>query len=181
MITPTEPSSLLDAKIQAVPAPELPPAPSSEVGKPQRFLRFLVSLILLGIAAFAFYYFIILPGHHEHFFSSKQVAPEAKKKPLDVELVEGTSDTLAVPKQVRASLGIKGVAVATVPKHGRPLVMPGSTALDPTRLMRVRTRFNAEPMSRTPSVHRPGRSRAAPSRSRPGSPLRRPAPAGRPW
>ena len=145
MITPTEPSRIPDAKVQAVDASELPLAPPAEGGKPQRFLRLLVSLILLGIAVFAFYYFIILPGHHEHFFTANRVAPaEKKKKPLDVALVEGTNDTLVVPSQVREALGIRGVAVAKIPTHGRPLVMPGSTALDPTRIMRVRTRFNAQ-------------------------------------
>ena len=49
-----------------------------------------------------------------------------------------------MPDQVRDALGIKDAEVARVPKKGQPLVIPGSTALDPTRIMRVRTRFNAE-------------------------------------
>ena len=51
-----------------------------------------------------------------------------------------------MPEDVRKSLGIrKGnvdqIAVAEKPTRTRPLVMPGSTALDPARLIRVRVRF----------------------------------------
>ena len=51
-----------------------------------------------------------------------------------------------MPEEVRKSLGIrKGnvdqIAVAEKPTRTRPLVMPGSTALDPARLIRVRVRF----------------------------------------
>ena len=51
-----------------------------------------------------------------------------------------------MPEDVRKSLGIrKGnvdqIAVAERPSRTRPLVMPGSTALDPARLIRVRVRF----------------------------------------
>ncbi len=65
---------------------------------------------------------------------------------LAVELVPGQSDSLLVPEDVQRSLGIrKGtieeVAVARWPTRTRPLVMPGSTALDPARLIRLRVRF----------------------------------------
>jgi cobalt-zinc-cadmium efflux system membrane fusion protein len=67
-------------------------------------------------------------------------------EPLKVELVPGMPHTLSVPEEVRVALGIrKGkaerTAVATVPTRSRPLVLSGSTALDPTRLMRIRARF----------------------------------------
>jgi cobalt-zinc-cadmium efflux system membrane fusion protein len=73
----------------------------------------------------------------------------AEKRPvtrprLAVELVEEIPHTLSVPEHVRKALGIGGSLVAHAPKQDRPLVMPGSTALDPARVMRVRTRFNAE-------------------------------------
>ena len=63
-----------------------------------------------------------------------------------VELVAGKPNSLLVPEDVRKSLGIrKGnvdqIAVAEKPTRTRPLVMPGSTALDPARLIRVRVRF----------------------------------------
>ena len=68
------------------------------------------------------------------------------KAKLDVKLVAGKPNSLLVPEEVQKSLGIrKGnadqVAVAEQPTRTRPLVMPGSTALDPARLIRVRVRF----------------------------------------
>jgi cobalt-zinc-cadmium efflux system membrane fusion protein len=51
-----------------------------------------------------------------------------------------------VPEEVRKALGIlkrgvEQIAVAEPPSRNLPLVMPGSTALDPARLVRVRVRF----------------------------------------
>jgi len=68
------------------------------------------------------------------------------KEPLAVELVKGMPNSLLVPVDVRESLGVRRgnneqIAVAESPTHKRPLVMPGSTALDPARLIRVRVRF----------------------------------------
>jgi cobalt-zinc-cadmium efflux system membrane fusion protein len=65
---------------------------------------------------------------------------------LSVALVSGQAHTLQVPDEVCASLGIRkgdhdSVAIAQPPTTMRPLVLPGSTALDPTRLARVRARF----------------------------------------
>jgi cobalt-zinc-cadmium efflux system membrane fusion protein len=65
-----------------------------------------------------------------------------------VALLPGVPHTLVIPADVRAALGIrKGnrdlVALAKRPTRMRPLVMPGSTALDPTRLVRIRARFPA--------------------------------------
>jgi cobalt-zinc-cadmium efflux system membrane fusion protein len=63
-----------------------------------------------------------------------------------VSLVSGQHHTLDVPDEVCDSLGIRksdldSVAVAKPPVMMRPLVLPGSTALDPTRLARIRARF----------------------------------------
>jgi len=63
-----------------------------------------------------------------------------------VELVKETPNSLAVPLDVQRSLGmLKGdvpqVFAAVQPTRKRSLVMPGSTALDPARLIRVRVRF----------------------------------------
>jgi cobalt-zinc-cadmium efflux system membrane fusion protein len=79
-------------------------------------------------------------------------APAAKKSdsPANetpgVKLVEGKSNSLFVPEEVQRSLGIRQggmvrVAPAVPPGRERLLVMPGSTALDPARLIRVRVRF----------------------------------------
>lgn len=66
--------------------------------------------------------------------------------PPSVELASGQAHTLVVPDDVADALGIhKGqqdlIAVAKPPTTMNPLVLPGSTALDPTRLARVRARF----------------------------------------
>jgi cobalt-zinc-cadmium efflux system membrane fusion protein len=71
--------------------------------------------------------------------------PPTKEAPA-VELVPGQPNSLLVPEQVRKSLGmrkgsVEQIAVAEKPTRTRPLVMPGSTALDPARLIRVRVRF----------------------------------------
>ncbi len=76
---------------------------------------------------------------------AERADPPAKEA-LAVELVAGTPNSLLVPEEVRKSLGIrKGnveqIAVAEKPTRTRPLVMPGSTALDPARLIRLRVRF----------------------------------------
>jgi cobalt-zinc-cadmium efflux system membrane fusion protein len=69
-----------------------------------------------------------------------------------VELVSDQPHTLLVPEDVLKTLGIrKGnaevVAVVQVPTKMRPLVMRGSTMLDPTRLYRIRARFAPSPSS----------------------------------
>jgi cobalt-zinc-cadmium efflux system membrane fusion protein len=80
-------------------------------------------------------------------FSARDNVPEKPRvaKPrLAVELVEDVPHTLSVPEPVRKALGIQEGMVVRTPQQARPLIMPGSTALDPARVMRVRTRFNAE-------------------------------------
>ena len=54
--------------------------------------------------------------------------------------------TLAIPRDVRSALGIlqgkkQNIVAVRPPTTGRPLVLPGTTALDPTKVMRVRARF----------------------------------------
>ena len=83
--------------------------------------------------------------------ADEKPAPAAKAA-LAVELVPGKPHTLFVPEEVRKALGIrKGnkdlIAVANKPNWMQPLVMPGSTALDPGRLLRIRARFAPSPSS----------------------------------
>ncbi len=63
-----------------------------------------------------------------------------------ISLVRGQAHTLEVSEEVAATLGIKkgdrdSIAIAKPPVTMRPLVLPGSTRLDPTRLDRIRARF----------------------------------------
>ena len=95
------------------------------------------------VAAFAaFVLGVPVPGLVAHANEKTVLAPP----PLAVKMVPGRPHTLMVPEEVRVALEIrKGkvdrAAVARVPTESVPLVLPGSTALDPTRLMRIRARF----------------------------------------
>jgi cobalt-zinc-cadmium efflux system membrane fusion protein len=75
-------------------------------------------------------------------------APAEAKRPAKprvvVELVEGVPHTIRIPENVRSGLAIQKSFVAQPPTQGRPLIMPGSTSLDPARVMRVKSRFNAQ-------------------------------------
>ena len=117
----------------------------SLAGVPRRFgktwkvlLPILVILIVFGWA----YESGKLPGMK---LAAEKVDSPAKELPA-IELVKEKPNSLRVPEEVRKALGIrKGnadqVAVAEQPTRKLPLVMPGSTALDPARLIRVRVRF----------------------------------------
>jgi cobalt-zinc-cadmium efflux system membrane fusion protein len=64
-----------------------------------------------------------------------------------VELVKEKRRTLYVPQDVRTALGIRkaGIDIAAVanrPTQTRPLMLPGSTMLDPARIMRIRVRYS---------------------------------------
>jgi membrane fusion protein, heavy metal efflux system len=74
-----------------------------------------------------------------------KVDSPAKEAP-GVELVKEKPNSLLVPEEVRKALGmrkggVEQIAVARQPTRKLPLVMPGSTALDPAHLIRVRVRF----------------------------------------
>jgi cobalt-zinc-cadmium efflux system membrane fusion protein len=85
-----------------------------------------------------------VPGLHVTPRSATEAPADSSASIPTVELVNGTTNTIVVPETVRKALGIERAAEAKPPTRARPLLMPGSTALDPTRVMRVRTRFNAE-------------------------------------
>jgi cobalt-zinc-cadmium efflux system membrane fusion protein len=107
--------------------------------------------------------------------------PAAGKQPvrkprLAVELVEEIPHTLSVPERVRSALGIKESVLAEAPTQDRPLIMPGSTALDPAGVMRIRTRFNAEvvEIGEVPDLERVGPFGATAFRElRPGDQVRK--------
>jgi cobalt-zinc-cadmium efflux system membrane fusion protein len=65
---------------------------------------------------------------------------------LPISLVAGKTDSLRVPDDVQKAIGIRRgsseqIVAAARPTRTRSLVMPGSTALDPAGLVRVRVRF----------------------------------------
>jgi cobalt-zinc-cadmium efflux system membrane fusion protein len=111
----------------------------------------LVGALALAVVAYG------LPGL-QAFGKQPASAPPRQASPAKttgVELVDGMPSTLWVPEDVRNALGIEKSMAALPPTRPRPVVLPGSTALDPTRLMRVRTRFNAEVVE-IGQVHEPG-------------------------
>jgi cobalt-zinc-cadmium efflux system membrane fusion protein len=117
----------------------------SLAGVPRRFGKNWKSLlpILAVLIVFAWAYQAgKLPGTK----SAAENADSPAKDDSGVKLVADKPNSLLVPEEVRKSLGIcRGnadqIAVARQPTRTRPLVMPGSTALDPARLIRVRVRF----------------------------------------
>jgi cobalt-zinc-cadmium efflux system membrane fusion protein len=90
-----------------------------------------------------------------------------------VELVKDMPNTLKVPDKVREALGIGPAELARKPERAQPLVLPGSTALDPTRIMRVRTRFNAEVMEISQVKEAPGAGPSVTREIRSGDTVRR--------
>ncbi len=69
-----------------------------------------------------------------------------------IELVSGEPHTLYLPEGVRKALGIRKdnvdqIATAVKPTRTRDLAMPGTTMLDPTRLIPIRALFAPSPSS----------------------------------
>jgi multidrug efflux pump subunit AcrA (membrane-fusion protein) len=134
---------------QPGPAP-LPSAPGPKVGNAPRqsawrklVLGFAPVLLLVALAGVGGSYALgVLPG-----FGGPGKEDKGKDTPpASVSLVKGKPHTLEVPADVGTVLGFrKGeqelFAVAEEPALMRPLTLAGSTALDPTRLARIRARF----------------------------------------
>jgi membrane fusion protein, heavy metal efflux system len=142
----------VDSRSPLSPAKPAPPpqsaasGESSHRGKPP--LRFSptqvvkLAAVLLVVAGLVCFFVVWLPelnaAHVE-----KTVAED---EPLSVKVVPGRPHTLDVPEDVRVALGIRKGNVdrfveARVPTEKQELVLPGSTALDPGALARIRVRF----------------------------------------
>jgi cobalt-zinc-cadmium efflux system membrane fusion protein len=105
------------------------------------FVAFGLTFVVLAAVVAA----LVLPGLPLLHGAGKPGGPAAAAAPpLTVELVQSKPPTIHVPEDVRKALKVQGPVAVRPPTEGPPLVMPGSTALDPARIMRVRTRFNAE-------------------------------------
>ena len=102
-------------------------------------------LLIVAVVLVIFLGFVLgvrLPGMSA---SAEDIKIEAPRR-LGVDLAKDQPHTLVVPEDVRAALGIrKGgkdqVEVVKVPTQTRPLTLYGSTALNPSRLVRIRARF----------------------------------------
>jgi cobalt-zinc-cadmium efflux system membrane fusion protein len=127
---------------------------------------FLLVGVVLGAGALATVGFFLygLPGSHAGSDRPRPEPPLASDaRTATVQLVPDVPNTLEVPRDVRDALGIGEPVAAAPPTRPRERVLPGTTALDPTRIWRVRTRFNAEVMEIKPPKERPGVPSAHPS------------------
>jgi cobalt-zinc-cadmium efflux system membrane fusion protein len=134
---------------QPTPRPEMPSAtpPAAQPPRERRGEKIKSGAVVLGalvvLAGFVAYVLgVPIPG----LSAAAQEKTVPQQAPPKIDLVPGQPHSVSVPEDVRTTLGIRkrGVdqlAVAAVPAEARPLTLSGSTALDPTRLTRVRARF----------------------------------------
>lgn len=147
------------------PAPELTP-PRRKMGLGQKLIVGVLLTVVLAPPTAGFYsYFSGVPLHLLASAKGKEEGREAAETPTSasVALVSGRVHTVAVPDEVCGSLGIHtgdrdAIGVALPPSHMRPLVLPGSTALDPNRLARIRARFAPARVVKLAQVEDPTRA-----------------------
>jgi cobalt-zinc-cadmium efflux system membrane fusion protein len=93
-------------------------------------------------------------------------APEAADSTAGVDLVADQPHTISVSEEVRRNLGIvkdglTRIVAARMPTQTRSMVLPGSTAIDPTRLYRIRARFAPARVTEIAQVRDEAASQAA--------------------
>ena len=106
----------------------------------------LLSVVTIPPAAGFYSYFSGVPLH---LLAAKASSPKEQEEETSghrITLAADKAHTLDIPEQVCDALGIRkgqrdSVAIAQPPTTMRPFVLPGSTALDPSRLARIRARF----------------------------------------
>jgi cobalt-zinc-cadmium efflux system membrane fusion protein len=126
-------------------------APVRKMGLGQKaIVALLLTVVLVPPAAGFYSFFSGVPLHllasskdKDNSEAGEALASSARSS---ITLVPGQAHTLEVPADISISLGIRkgdkdSVAVAEAPTLMRPLVLSGSTALDPTHLARIRARF----------------------------------------
>jgi cobalt-zinc-cadmium efflux system membrane fusion protein len=130
----------------APPMEALPPRRRMGFGQRVGVVAILIMVVVPPTAGF-YSYFTGIPLHLLASTKDKEgEEASATSAAPSIALVSGQAHTLQVPEEVAAALGIRkgqrdSVAVAQAPSMMRPLVLPGSTALDPGRLDRIRARF----------------------------------------
>ncbi len=118
------------------------------MGLGQRAVVLLLLTVVVIPPLAGFYSFF--SGVPLHLFASskekEETEPSSASASQNIALVPGQPHTVAVSEEVSASLGIRkddrvSIAVAQPPSKMRPLVLPGSTAIIPGRLARIKARF----------------------------------------
>jgi cobalt-zinc-cadmium efflux system membrane fusion protein len=146
----------VDAALRAAADPEsdlpkaetqLPlPKPENRMGIPQTAR--LKPAALIGVAALVVVALVaVITGAVPWLSASHAEQGTPKQSLVGIDLVSGRPHTLAIPDEVRKALGIRQgdkemIAIAKAPTQTQTMVLPGSTALDPTRLWRIRIRFS---------------------------------------
>ncbi len=144
------------------------PAPSSMTTQPERAssygkepsMRLLNSKVVRYAAGLVVLLLIVatigaangalkLPGKEE---ASSEAEGPRRDVAAAIELIPGQPHTLYLPTDVRTALGIRKdnvdqIVTAAKPTRTRPLLMPGTTMLDPTRLLPIRALFAPSPSS----------------------------------
>ena len=122
------------------------PAPQASPHSPDRW-HWLKSGAMVAVALVVLALFLVyISGVPVPGLSAGPEATAAPPPPLDVELAKDAPHTLIVPDDVKKALGIRrgdkdDVDTAAVPTEMRPLILTGSTALDPNEVLHVRARF----------------------------------------
>jgi cobalt-zinc-cadmium efflux system membrane fusion protein len=144
---------------------QLPPsAPPAEIsGAPPRLLRkvaigILLTVVLVPPAAGFYSYFTGVPLHLVASAGKQEAESSASSRVERVALVPGKPHAIQVPEEVCRALGARtgeqyAVAVAEAPTRMQPLVLPGSTMFDPSRLARIRARFAPARVVELAQVH----------------------------
>jgi cobalt-zinc-cadmium efflux system membrane fusion protein len=157
-----QPIAVTPTRLPGLPQPSSPD-PRIESASPAPLWQRIVSgIIVFGIlAAFSIYVLgVQFPGLYGRDNDNGASGEKNKEQfaALGVSLVKGKPHTLDVPEDVRTVLGIRKdkqdlFAAARPPTVMRPLTLAGSTALDPTRLARIRARFAPCRVVRIGQVH----------------------------
>jgi cobalt-zinc-cadmium efflux system membrane fusion protein len=159
--------------------PSPAPAAPGRAGKGAGFMSTAVVIVgLLVLAGFvAFVVGVPIPG-----LSGREAEALAHEPPPpNVRLAAGKPHTLAVPEDVRVSLGIrkggKDRLTAVEPPAGKvPLPLSGSTALDPAGLMRIRARFAPAEVVSLGTIEDTSSGTTTPRELRPGDVVRKDQP-----
>jgi membrane fusion protein, heavy metal efflux system len=135
--------------IIVTPAPA--PAPPAESASPTPLWQRIVSGVILAVILGSFCCYVLGVQFPSLFGHGKGEGPKEesnREQPpgLGVALVKDKPHTLEVPEEVRTILGMRTgkqdlLTIVQPPTVMRPLTLIGSTALDPTRLARIRARF----------------------------------------
>jgi membrane fusion protein, heavy metal efflux system len=120
-----------------------------KMGLGQKVIACLLLVVVLIPPLAGFYsYFTGVPLHLLAGKKAEETEASEEAAASGIKLVSDRSHTLEVSDEVATSLGIRkenrdSVAIAQAPTQMRPLVLPGSTAIIPGRLARIKPRFAA--------------------------------------